>query len=411
MTIDVASRRKVLLRALTLLLLLLSIPACGRIGTNEPPAAQPTVILDPATPSLPAETPTTTTPVDEISYPLPTWSRGSVQAPVVVTIYGDYQSPPSSAMMSILDELLVRHPQLLKIEYRHFPLVTIHDKSLIAVLAAEASGQQGAFWPMHSWLYDNQSTWSGDSQEEFVERVIAAADSLGLDVTAFQASITDPQLQADVQETFNHAVSLGILSIPYVAINGEPFVLPATLSNLEAYTQLALLETRQEENYPPLNLEGEREWIARLLLDNGSEIVIQLYPDSAPLAVNSFLYLAEGGWFDNTGFYAVIPGVQVEGGDPSHTGLGDVGYYFETEIDPVRTFDESGMVGLIARGTDINGSAFFITLASRPELNGTRTIFGRVIAGLEQLQTLPARAPLEDLLQPLPLLITSIRIE
>jgi len=404
----IASRPRHILHTLLYLSLLLSIPACSPAVPDELEAPVPTEALPPATPSLPATTPTATPESTGDDYPLPTWSRGNVQAPVVLTIYGDYQSSPAAEMVNLLDELLAMHPNEVKIEYRHFPLATIHDKSFIAVLAAEAAGRQGAFWAMHTWLYTNQSTWSADTQEAFLERLFTAAEQLGLDRDSFETAMMDGALQADVEQTFNHAINLGILSIPYLDINGEPFVLPATLSNLEAYTQLALLATRQEDSYPPIDLAGDREWTATLVLDNGSEIVIQLFPDSAPLAVNSFIHLASQGWFDNTGFYDVVPEVQVEGGDPSHTGLGDAGYHFQTEIDPVRTFDEAGMVALIARGTDINSSNFFITLAPRPELNGTRTIFGRVLEGLDQLQALPERSSLEDILEPLPLHITSI---
>lgn len=396
------------LRAILYLALILSIPACSHAVPDEVATPVPTDVLLPATPSLPAITPTTTPESSTIDYPLPTWSRGDVQAPVVLTVYGDYQSSPAAEMVNLLDELLAMHPNEVKIEYRHFPLATIHDKSFIAVLAAEAAGRQGEFWVMHRWLYANQAAWITDTQEAFIDRLFTVAEEIGLDGDAFQAAMMDSELQADVEQTFNHAISLGILSIPYLDINGEPFVLPATLPNLEAYTQLALLGIYQEDSYPPIDLEGDREWTATLVLDNGSEIVIQLFPDSAPLAVNSFIHLASRGWFDDTGFYSVVPDVQVEGGDPSHTGLGDAGYHFQTEIDPVRTFDEAGMVGLVARGTDINSSNFFITLIPRPELDGTRTILGRVIEGLDQLQALPARSSLEDILEPLPIRIVSI---
>ncbi|MBN2557064.1 MAG: peptidylprolyl isomerase [Anaerolineales bacterium] len=396
------------MQALLFALLLYNLTACT--SGNQLVEAEPTRVR-PTNTSVPASPDPTSTPTPlSLDYPLPTWSLGAIQAPVVFTIYGDYQSPPAAALDVILTQLLALHPGELKIEYRHFPLATIHDKSLIAVLAAEAAGQQDHFWDMHTWLYQNQNIWSSDDPQAFVERLLDVAENMGLDRDLFRKAITDSQLQARVEATFSHAIRLDILSVPYIEINDEPFVLPSTLENLEAYYQLARAATRQYEAYPPDLFDLEDILIVTIVLDNGAEIMIQLFPESAPLAVNSFLFLAQEGWYDGCGFYSVVPGIQVESGDPSHTGIGDPGYHFLTEIDPVRSFNQAGMLAMITRGPDANGSAFFITLTPRSELNGTRTIFGQVLEGLEQLESLPARSPLEDILEPLPLRITSITI-
>lgn len=398
------------------MLLLLSISACSPSGGREPdPTASPIEAIQASLtetvspPTSPAATPTPA--VELIDYPLPSWTSGPEDALVVLTLYGDYQSTPSRTTQFLLAQLFELHPTELLLEYRHFPLVTVYDKSLIAVLAAEAAGLQGYFWEMHSWLYNQQSVWQSDDPDEFVQRLLDVTAEMGMDSAAFEAAIQDPQLQERVQLTFAHGLQRGLTAVPYIELNQEPFMLSLSLTNLEAVVQLALLEPAQIDTYPPRVLPEEWNGLVHIHLDDGAELTVQLFPESAPLAVNSFLYLAQEGWFDNTGFYSVVPDVQVEGGDPSHTGLGGPGYTFPMEIDGIRTFDEAGMLALVSHGPDANGSAFFITLTSRPELNGTRTIFGRIVSGLEPLQALEARSPLTDILAPLPLRITEMVID
>jgi cyclophilin family peptidyl-prolyl cis-trans isomerase len=157
-------------------------------------------------------------------------------------------------------------------------------------------------------------------------------------------------------------------------------------------------------------IDPEGTYRATLHLDQG-EIVIDLFPASAPMAVNSFVFLARQGWFDGCIFHRVLPGTLAETGDPSGTGLGGPGYFFATELDPALTFGEAGVVALTSAGLGTNGSQFFITLAPLPQFNGTRSIFGRVASGLEILQGLARRDPLFDLLSPPGAIILRVTIE
>jgi cyclophilin family peptidyl-prolyl cis-trans isomerase len=121
------------------------------------------------------------------------------------------------------------------------------------------------------------------------------------------------------------------------------------------------------------------------------DIVIQLFADKAPMTVNSFLFLARDGWYDDITFHRVIPEIFAQTGDPSGTGKGNPGYYIVTEIDPSLTFDRPGMVAMVNSGPDTSGSQFFITYAPVPEYNGKYTIFGEVLSGMDVLQKLTPR--------------------
>jgi peptidyl-prolyl cis-trans isomerase A (cyclophilin A) len=117
-------------------------------------------------------------------------------------------------------------------------------------------------------------------------------------------------------------------------------------------------------------------------------IVFELFHDKAPVAVTSFVGLAEGTlspggrlYFDGIVFHRVEPGFVIQGGDPTGTGRGGPGYQFPNEIDPTLGFGSAGVVGMANAGPDTNGSQFFITLGPAEFLDGSYTVFGRVVSG------------------------------
>jgi cyclophilin family peptidyl-prolyl cis-trans isomerase len=164
---------------------------------------------------------------------------------------------------------------------------------------------------------------------------------------------------------------------------------------LGAYVELIRLEERQFEECPPLVTSARKQYTAILHTTQG-DITIELLPEQAPLAVNSFVFLARQGWYDGVPFHRVIPGFVTQTGDPSGTGLGGPGYTFADEIVPGATFDRPGVVGMAHPGPDQNGSQFFITYAAQPQLDGKHTLFGQVVAGIPVAETLTVRDPASD---------------
>jgi cyclophilin family peptidyl-prolyl cis-trans isomerase len=108
--------------------------------------------------------------------------------------------------------------------------------------------------------------------------------------------------------------------------------------------------------------------------------------------VNSFIFLAQNGWFDGVTFHRVIPNFVAQAGDPSGTGYGTPGYAFKNEISDLK-FDSPGVVGMANAGADSNGSQFFITYSAQPTLDGSYTIFGKVIQGMDVAKNLTPRDP------------------
>ncbi len=122
--------------------------------------------------------------------------------------------------------------------------------------------------------------------------------------------------------------------------------------------------------------------IATIVLEDGSEIVIELYPEKAPNTVNNFIYLAKSGFYNGIIFHRVIPGFVIQGGDPLGTGEGGPSYSIKGEFNDI-PFEE-GVVGMARTpNPDSAGSQFFITLGRAKHLDGKYSAFGRVIKGME----------------------------
>ncbi len=148
----------------------------------------------------------------------------------------------------------------------------------------------------------------------------------------------------------------------------------------------------QWDQPPAIEIDAGRQYFANLDTARGL-IVIELYPESAPITVNNFVFLARQGYYDGVTFHRVLPGFVAQAGDPTGTGGGGPGYYIVNEDDPALTFDSAGVVAMANSGRDRNGSQFFITLDAQPGLTGSYTIFGRVVSGLEVVFSISPRDP------------------
>ncbi len=169
---------------------------------------------------------------------------------------------------------------------------------------------------------------------------------------------------------------------------------PSSETASAAPTPLAM-GTKQWSSAPPMTIDKSKQYFAHVKLANGGEFTIQLYPDKAPITVNSFIFLARQGFFDGVTFHRVLDGFMAQGGDPTGTGTGGPGYQFVNENSDLK-FDKAGVVAMANAGPDTNGSQFFITFAPQPSLDGGYTIFGQVISGMDVVNSIKLRDPSQN---------------
>lgn len=159
-------------------------------------------------------------------------------------------------------------------------------------------------------------------------------------------------------------------------------------------------DTNDKNNTSTNNAETEKgkddkNPIATIEMEDGSQIKIELYPDVAPNTVRNFISLANSKFYDGLIFHRVIPHFMIQGGDPEGTGVGGPGYAIKGEFSSngfENTLKHDRGVISMARAQDKNsaGSQFFIMHKDSPHLDGEYAAFGKVIEGIEVVDKIAA---------------------
>ena len=124
-------------------------------------------------------------------------------------------------------------------------------------------------------------------------------------------------------------------------------------------------------------------------------IVLELYEDSAPETVKSFIYLVERGFFSRKSFFRVEKHLCAQFGCEKGDGKGDAGYTIASEVGLPGHRDHFRGTISMALGTDTNGkimpetgsSQVYFSFLPMSHMDGNYTVFGRIIEGQETMNT------------------------
>lgn len=298
-----------------------------------------------------------------------------------------------------MEGLKANHGDDIRIVYRHFPLISIHDKAQITSEASEAAGAQGKFWEMHDILYERQPEWSGVAKEDIIDTLVGYAEEIGVeDIDQFRSDLANGTYREKIKADYDAAVATGLTGTPSFVINRLDYPTQNMGLSYEALSLfIKIMQLRAQDNWqwfeqPEQVLDPDKEYIATVETDKG-DIVVELFTDTAPVNTNSFAFLAQQGWYEDGTFHRVLPDFVAQGGDPWGLGFGFPGYRCDDEVSAERSFDEAGLVALFNSGPNTNGSQFFITYGPTPNLNAGFTILGRVIEGQDVAESLTPRDP------------------
>ncbi|MEM7124938.1 MAG: thioredoxin domain-containing protein [Chloroflexota bacterium] len=162
--------------------------------------------------------------------------RGSLDAPVVIVEYSDYQCPfcrrHTTDTQPILDEQFVDSGQIRWV-FKHFPL-NIHPQAPMAGVAAECAALQGQFWEMHELLFAYTSNWSiREPNPIFVEMAV----ELGLDTDAFEVCLADESMMELIESDFAEGRPFVQGTPTFIVLSGgQGRIIPGALP-AEAFTQ------------------------------------------------------------------------------------------------------------------------------------------------------------------------------
>ncbi|HIE38670.1 MAG TPA: hypothetical protein EYP77_06325, partial [Anaerolineae bacterium] len=234
---------------------------------------------------------------------------------------------------------------------------------------------------MHDLLFERYMEWAQLPADQMPQVLAGYARELGLDVDRFSQDLDNHAFQEKVLGQYQDAAALQLPGTPTFIVNGRVYPTDQwglSYLGIDAFIRLAMLE--QFDAPPPQVIDPDRQYLANIRTAKG-DIVIELYADQAPANVNSFVFLAQEGWYDGVTFHRVVPGFVVQAGDPTGTGAGGPGYQCDDEITSL-SFDQAGVVGIASAGPNTGGSQFFITLSPQPGLDGHHTVIGKVVEGM-----------------------------
>lgn len=138
---------------------------------------------------------------------------GPVNASVTVVTYGDYESPDCNKSHRQVERMFDDLLRSVQFVYRHFPLIRVHPRALIAAEAAEAAGAQGKFWEMHRLLYCSSTRLSDSELRHF-------AGKIGLDKERFDRDLESHLYRDRILKDYYNCIVNGISGAPTTFING-----------------------------------------------------------------------------------------------------------------------------------------------------------------------------------------------
>lgn len=153
-------------------------------------------------------------------------SLGEASAPVTIDIFEDFQCPACKAFTESTQPLIIENlvaTGKARYVFHNYPFIDGNGvgsggESDQAANAAMCANEQGKFWEMQAILYAN---WNGENQGNLSDRRLQAmAESIGLDMNAFNACFNANKFESEIQADFNKGKDMGVNGTPTVFVNG-----------------------------------------------------------------------------------------------------------------------------------------------------------------------------------------------
>lgn len=158
---------------------------------------------------------------------------GDKSAPVTIVQFGDYESEECANTYEVVAKLLEVYAGSVKFNFRHFPMLKIHQKAHKAAEAAIGAGQEDKFWEMHGLLFANRRNLGIISLKQY-------AREAGVVNKKFLDELINGTYGVYVQDDLKEGIQLGVTAVPVFFINGTRFTQMPTFKNLSAHIKTLL---------------------------------------------------------------------------------------------------------------------------------------------------------------------------
>ncbi|MFT4532566.1 MAG: protein-disulfide isomerase [Candidatus Saccharimonadales bacterium] len=148
---------------------------------------------------------------------------------ITLTEYGDFECPACAGFFPYVSLVKEAFKDQVRFEFKHFPLVQIHQNAIAAHRAAQAASNQGMFWEMHDLLYEGQATWRSSGQTSPTGAPISNNPSgvfeeyarlLDLDLDLYIADVRNSETLGIINADIDAGKTLGAESTPTFYLDG-----------------------------------------------------------------------------------------------------------------------------------------------------------------------------------------------
>lgn len=139
--------------------------------------------------------------------------KGPSDAPVVITVFSDFQCPYCARLAPLLDQVLERYPKKVKLVHKHFPL-RIHKFARMAAIASMAAHAQGKFWQFYDKAFENYNRLN----EKLIQEI---ALEIGLDMDRFEKDLKNPKVVTLIDRDTQNGADAEVRGTPTVFVNGR----------------------------------------------------------------------------------------------------------------------------------------------------------------------------------------------
>ena len=158
---------------------------------------------------------------------------GNADAPVTLTEFIDYESEKCAQVHEVVKEMMQTFNGKVNFNFRHFPLVKIHQRAHKAAEAAIGAAQEGKFLEMHEMLLKNRRHLGTITLKSY-------AKEIGCTNKSFLNDLINSKYGWFVQDDLKHGIDLGVRDVPAFFINGEKLEGNITAKSLTEFIKDAL---------------------------------------------------------------------------------------------------------------------------------------------------------------------------
>jgi protein-disulfide isomerase len=168
---------------------------------------------------------------------------GEANAPATIDVFEDFQCPACLSFTQNIEPLIIEDlvaTGKARLVFHHYPFldgngVGSSGESDQAANAAMCANEQDKFWEMHSILFAN---WNGENQGAFSNRRLQAmAESIGLDMNAFNECFNANKYEAEIQADYELGQDMGVSGTPSIFVNGQRVGQPGKVPSYEEIVQ------------------------------------------------------------------------------------------------------------------------------------------------------------------------------